>query len=433
MQSTFRKGGIHPEDNKYYTAKAKIKRIDLPEFLTIPMSQHIGAPAELIKKEGDRVEKGELIGRATSFVSSNIHSPVRGEIVQIKKVVLANGNLSDAVVIKVSSKQPELFTKPRDYSKFNKQKLWDIVKENGIVGMGGATFPAHVKLSIPEGKKVEALVINGVECEPYLTSDHRLMLEKTKELLEGIMICAKIVEPEMIYIGIEDNKPDAIKKVSSLVQKLKLPIEVVSLKKKFPQGDEKQLLKAVLNREIPSGKLPIDVSGVIVNAGSAYAIYEAVVYKKPLFERIVTVSGDCIKKPGNFIVPVGTSVSELIKAAKGFKKEPDKLISGGPMMGFAFFDEETPITKGSSGILAITDKKNYETTPCLSCGKCVAACPIGLEPTKMYALISNGKYELAMKEHLMDCKECGCCTYSCPAHINLVQAFKTGKKMGKKK
>lgn len=433
MSATFRKGGVHPNDKKSLTNKVSLSKIKMPEELVVAMSQHLGAPANLIKNVGDSLEIGELIGTASSFISANVHSPVKGIIKEIRKVTLASGVVCDAAVIIPDENQPEAFNVKRDYSSLNKDELLGIIKEKGIVGMGGATFPVHVKLSIPEGKTVNALIINGTECEPYLTSDHRLMLEKTDELLEGIMICSKIVSPEKIFIGIEENKMDAIEKLRRVISEKNLPIEVIQLKMKYPQGDEKQLLKAIINREIPSGKLPIDVGGVIVNAGSAFAIYQAVVFDKPLIERIVTVSGECVTKPCNLIAPIGTKVKDIIAAAEGFKEEPDKLISGGPMMGFAFFDEETPITKGSSGILAIKDQKSSEKTACLSCGKCAEVCPMGLQPTRMYGLITNGKYAEAMKINLMDCKECGCCAFSCPAHLDLVHAFKFGKKMGRKK
>jgi len=386
-----------------------------------------------LKAVGDHVSKGEKIGQASGFISADVHSPVDGTITAIKKVTMANSVCCDALVIKPDDNQTDPFTERRDYSAMTSAELLAEIKDKGIVGLGGATFPAHVKMTISPGKTVENLVINGVECEPYLTADHRLMLEKPYEVLEGIMICRKILNPKNTIIGIEANKMDAVEVLSKAISEKGYPITVMPLKMKYPQGDEKQLLKSTINREIPSGKLPLDVGAVVVNVGTSYAIFNAIAYAKPLIERVVTVSGECISKPCNLIAPIGAKISDLISYAGGFKAEPDKLISGGPMMGFAFFDEETPIAKGTSGILAITDKKSYVKTACLSCGRCVAACPIGLQPTKLYALITNGRYEDAMKNNLMDCKECGCCSYSCPAHLDLVHAFKTGKKMGRKK
>lgn len=431
--ATFKKGGVHPSDMKSLSNTQPIVRFPIPEELVVSMSQHLGAPATALKAVGDHVSKGEKIGQASGFISADVHSPVDGTVTAIRKVTMANSVCCDALVIKPDDTQTDPFTVRRDYSSMSSADLLAEIKDKGIVGLGGATFPAHVKMTISPGKTVENLVINGVECEPYLTADHRLMLEKPYEVLEGVMICRSILNPKNTIIGIEANKMDAVAVLEQVIKEKGYPITVMPLKMKYPQGDEKQLLKSTINREIPSGKLPLDVGAVVVNVGTAYAIFNAIVYSKPLIERIVTVSGECINKPCNLIAPIGVKVSDLIAFAGGFKTEPDKIISGGPMMGFAFFDEETPIAKGTSGILAITDKKSYVKTACLSCGRCVAACPIGLQPTKLYALITHGRYEDAMKNNLMDCKECGCCSYSCPAHLDLVHAFKTGKKMGRKK
>ncbi len=431
--STFRKGGVHPPERKEYANSKALVRLPIPSELVVSMSQHLGAPAKPIKEKGDHVEKGEKIALASSFISADVHSPVSGTIKDIRKVTMANSVTCDAFVIEPDPQQPEAFTKKVDYQDYSKEKLLEEIKDKGIVGLGGATFPLHVKITIPAGRKVDALVINGVECEPYLTADHRLMLERTKEVLEGIMICNRILNPARTIIGIEENKKDAALALEKEIELRSLPIEVCLLRMKYPQGDEKQLINATIGREIPSGKLPLDVGAVVVNVGTTYAVYEALAYGKPLYERIVTVTGDCIAQPRNVIAPIGAKVKDLIAFAGGFSKEPDKLVSGGPMMGFAFYDEETPIAKGTSGILAITDEKDYRKSACLNCGKCVAACPIGLVPTKLYSLITHARYEEAMANHLMDCKECGCCSFSCPAHLDLVHAMKFGKRMGRKK
>lgn len=431
--STFRKGGVHPPERKEYANSKALVRLPIPSELVVSMSQHLGAPAKPIKEKGDHVEKGEKIALASSFISADVHSPVSGTIKDIRKVTMANSVTCDAFVIEPDPQQPEAFTKKVDYQDYSKEKLLEEIKDKGIVGLGGATFPLHVKITIPAGRKVDALVINGVECEPYLTADHRLMLERTKEILEGIMICNRILNPARTIIGIEENKKDAALALEKEIELRSLPIEVCLLRMKYPQGDEKQLINATIGREIPSGKLPLDVGAVVVNVGTTYAVYEALAYGKPLYERIVTVTGDCIAQPCNVIAPIGAKVKDLIAFAGGFSKEPDKLVSGGPMMGFAFYDEETPIAKGTSGILAITDEKDYRKSACLNCGKCVAACPIGLVPTKLYSLITHARYEEAMANHLMDCKECGCCSFSCPAHLDLVHAMKFGKRMGRKK
>lgn len=424
---------MHPPERKEYANSKALVRPPIPSELVVSMSQHLGAPAKPIKEKGDHVEKGEKIALASSFISADVHSPVSGTIKDIRKVTMANSVTCDAFVIEPDPQQPEAFTKKVDYQDYSKEKLLEEIKDKGIVGLGGATFPLHVKITIPAGRKVDALVINGVECEPYLTADHRLMLERTKEVLEGIMICNRILNPARTIIGIEENKKDAALALEKEIELRSLPIEVCLLRMKYPQGDEKQLINATIGREIPSGKLPLDVGAVVVNVGTTYAVYEALAYGKPLYERIVTVTGDCIAQPCNVIAPIGAKVKDLIAFAGGFSKEPDKLVSGGPMMGFAFYDEETPIAKGTSGILAITDEKDYRKSACLNCGKCVAACPIGLVPTKLYSLITHARYEEAMANHLMDCKECGCCSFSCPAHLDLVHAMKFGKRMGRKK
>lgn len=424
---------MHPPERKEYANSKALVRLPIPSELVVSMSQHLGAPAKPIKEKGDHVEKGEKIALASSFISADVHSPVSGTIKDIRKVTMANSVTCDAFVIEPDPQQPEAFTKKVDYQDYSKEKLLEEIKDKGIVGLGGATFPLHVKITIPAGRKVDALVINGVECEPYLTADHRLMLERTKEVLEGIMICNRILNPARTIIGIEENKKDAALALEKEIELRSLPIEVCLLRMKYPQGDEKQLINAAIGREIPSGKLPLDVGAVVVNVGTTYAVYEALAYGKPLYERIVTVTGDCIAQPCNVIAPIGAKVKNLISFAGGFSKEPDKLVSGGPMMGFSFYDEETPIAKGTSGILAITDEKDYRKSACLNCGKCVAACPIGLVPTKLYSLITHARYEEAMANHLMDCKECGCCSFSCPAHLDLVHAMKFGKRMGRKK
>lgn len=431
--STFKVGGVHPADCKSLSKDSAIVRLPLSDELVVAMSQHLGAPATIKVQAGDHVTMGQKIGEASAFISADVHSPVSGTVTEVRKVLLATGMLCDAAVIKPDEVQPEMFKTRIDYSNKTKEELIAEIKDKGVVGQGGATFPEHVKFAIPEGKKVEALVINAVECEPYITCDYRLIIEKTDEFLEGIMICAKILDPEQIIIGVEANKMDAVALLDKVIAEKKLPVRVQPLKMKYPQGDEKQLLKAIMDREIPSGKLPIDIGGVVVNAGSAWSVYRAIAYGMPVIERIVTVSGECIAKPSNFIVPIGTKISYLIKNAGGYKEEPDKLISGGPMMGFAFYEEDTPTVKGTGGVTVIKDRKDHNQTACISCGRCAAACPIGLMPTKMYHLITNGKYAEAMKINLMDCKECGCCAYSCPAHLELVQTFRLGKKMGRKK
>ncbi len=430
---TFKKGGVHPADKKEISKGKPIEVLPMPKELLVSLSQHLGAPAKALKAKGEHVERGERIGEAAGFISADVHSPATGTIVDIKPVRLASGVLCDAFVIQPDEVQPAWPSEKYDWKSQEPSELLMQVKNYGIVGMGGATFPAHVKLNVPMDRLVEAVVVNGVECEPYLTADYRIEMEKATEAIEGALIAQKITHAKRVIIGIELNKPDAIAHFKEIVEKEGLCVEVMGLKMKYPQGDEKQLLKATLGREIPSGKLPLDVGAVVCNMGTCYALYQAIVLHRPLVERVVSVTGECIKEPKNLLCPIGTKVSDLLTFCGGCSQEPEKLVSGGPMMGFSFFSMDTPVCKGTSGILALAPAKEIRQTACLNCGKCVSHCPIGLMPNKLYRLITHAQYAKAMENDLMDCKECGCCSYSCPAGLPLVQAMKTGKKLGRKK
>lgn len=404
----------------------------MPKTAIIPLAQHIGAPANAVVQKGDKVKVGQLIGEANGFVSANIHSSVSGTVSKVDLAVDVAGFKKPAVFIDVEGdewletidRSDALVSEIKDDAKTIVGKI----KDAGIVGMGGATFPAHVKLAIPEGKKADFLIINGVECEPYLTADHRLMLEKSAELIVGVKILMKAIGVEKAYIGIEANKPDAISKLTELCQK-EQGIEVVPLKLKYPQGGEKQLIYAVSGREVPSGKLPIDAGAVVQNVGTAFAVYEAVQKNKPLIERIVTVTGDTVATPSNFRARIGTPVAELIAAAGGDVEKSGKIISGGPMMGKAMANLESTVTKGTSGILMLSEEKAVrpEAGPCIRCAKCVDACPMGLEP---YLLMQYSQRQMWAEDeanHIMDCIECGCCIFSCPAKRPILDYVRLGK------
>lgn len=434
---TYPKGGVHPPDRKSYSSNKPIKNALIPRTMVVPLSQHLGKPSEIAVEVGEEVREGMVLGKASGFISVPVHSPVPGRVKEIRNVYLPNGMKSQAVVIEMEGEfdRSGKDTETREWKDLSVKELLDIIIENGIVGLGGATFPTHVKFSIPKGKKAEVFVINGVECEPYLTIDHRLMLEKSDELIEGIKIIRKILEPERIVIGIEENKPDAISLMEQKAREHDIPLEVIPLKLKYPQGDEKLLLKAVTGREVPSGGLPIEIGAVVSNAGTVFAIYEAVVHKKPLIERHVTVSGGAIKNPSNLKVRIGTPIGDLIEECGGFTETPAKIVVGGPMTGFAVYDLDTPVIKGTSGVLALTAKETNSAarTACISCGRCIEACPMGLNPTTLFKKVDHLDYDEALEIGLMDCRECGSCGYVCPAHIPLVQGIKLGKRMARKK
>ena len=430
--AAFKRGGVHPDDKKRLSKDKAIEVLPLPSELVVSMSQHLGAPATPVKKKGDEVKRGEVIGTAASYISADVHSPVDGTVIDIRRVRTAAGAVADAIVIKPAEVQTTQFNERFDWETESSDELLKTVRSMGIVGMGGATFPTDVKLTIPMGKRAEALIINGVECEPYLTSDYRLMMERADGLLEGVMAAARITSPDKIYIGIEANKLEAADYIEKKAAEHGYPIQVVRLRVKYPQGDEKQLIKAVLNREVPSGKLPLDVGAVVMNASTAYAVYEAVRFHKPLIERICTVSGESVNEPKNVLAPIGTKFSDLIAFCGGEKDDLVSIVAGGPMMGFAVSDEDTPMVKGSGGLLLLPKMYEEASFPCVLCGKCVQHCPMGLQPNLIFRNIKYGNYQVALDLGLMDCKECGCCAYTCPSQLPLVQGFKLGKKMARR-
>lgn len=431
MLKTFTIGGIHPPDNKISASK-EIEVLQIPKTVVIPISQHIGAVATPVVAKGDKIKVGQIIAQTAGFVSTNIHSSVSGTVSKIEDILDSSGFKKPCIVIDVEGDEwLETIDKSKDLKKdfsFSSEEIIKKIQESGIVGLGGATFPAHVKLSIPQGKKAEYLMINGVECEPYLTSDHRLMLEKADEMLVGTSILMKALKVEKAFIGIENNKQDAIDVLTEKSKNFK-GIEVQPLKVRYPQGGEKQLIKSIINREVPAGGLPIDVGCVVQNVGTAFAVYEAVQKNKPLFERVVCVTGKNLSKTANYLVRIGTSVNELIEAVGGLPSDTGKIVNGGPMMGKAISSTDVPVTKGTSGILVFPqdEAKRDEMNNCIRCGKCVTVCCIGLEPYLLMQLSEKSLFERAEEEKVLDCLECGSCSYICPSSRPLLDYIRLGK------
>lgn len=428
---TFKSGGVHPEENKL-SAGAAIEALPLPEKVFIPVSQSLGAPSKLIVEKGAVVKTGQLLAKGEAFISSNVHSSVSGKVSRIEEITDTSGYRRTAVVIDVEGDewdgQIDCSREIKAEITLSREEIVNKINEMGVVGLGGATFPSHVKLMVPEGKKAENLLINGVECEPYLTSDHRLMLERSREMLIGIQILMKGLDVKKAYIGIEKNKPDAIDHLKKLAAEYP-GIEVVPLKVKYPQGGEKQLIKAITGREVPSGKLPIEVGCVVNNVGTALAVYEAVQKNKPLFERVVTVTGKSLKKPSNLLVRIGTPVNKLIDFAGGLPGDTGKVINGGPMMGKALTTLDVPVVKGTSGILVMPEKesKRMPVVNCIRCARCISVCPMGLEPVLLAQLSENQMFENAENERILDCIECGSCHFTCPAGRPLLDYLRLGK------
>ena len=428
---TFPSGGVHPPENKLTSGKP-IEYPNLPVRVAIPVSQHIGSPASVIVNKDDYVKTGQLIAVCKGFVSTNIHSSVSGKVNKIDFTIDSTGYRQQAVFIDVEGdewidtidRSPDIITEVT----LSSEEIIKRCLEAGIVGLGGATFPSHVKLTVPSGKKCDILIINGAECEPYLTADHRLMLERGEEILVGTSILMKALKVNMSFIGIERNKQDAIDHLTKLSSAFE-GIRIFPLKVKYPQGAEKQLIKALLNREVPSGRLPIDVNTVVHNTGTAFAVYEAIQKNKPLFERVVTVTGKSLSKPGNFFVRTGTPVSHLLEAAGGLPEDTGKILSGGPMMGKALNSTEVPVVKGTSGIVILRrdESSRMKVNSCIRCAKCVSACPMGLEPFLLMALTERGLFERAGRERITDCMECGSCSYTCPAGRPLLDYIRLGK------
>ena len=428
---TFRIGGIHPQANKL-SAGQPIQVIAPPESVVIPLGQHIGAPAKAIVDKGDMVKAGALIGKADGVVSANVHSSVSGTVMKVDSMIDGFGISRPAVFIHTEGDEwDEAIDRSETIIKecgLSSAEIIRKIEAAGIVGMGGAAFPTQIKLTPPPGEKAETLLVNAVECEPYLTSDHALLVEKGEQVMIGVTILMKTLNVGRAVIGIESNKPDAIEIMKRLAPSYK-GIEIMPLKIKYPQGSEKQLIEAILRREVKSGKLPISAGTLVHNAATVYAVYEAVQKNKPLIERIVTVTGKALKNPSNFLVRIGTPVSTLIDAAGGLPENTGKIIGGGPMMGKAMINADSPVMKGSSGFVLMTKDEALRCPmhDCIRCAKCVNACPMGNEPHLLMNLTQRKLWDEAKKNHILDCIECGSCTFSCPANRPILDHVRLGK------
>ena len=425
-------GGTHPHEGvngKAVNSGNAIRELPAPQRVVIPLCQHIGAPAAALVKKGDTVLMGQKIGEAASFVSAPVHASVSGKVVGIENVEVASGAVVPAVVIENDFQDAWVELHPSDHPEtLTAAELQSIIREAGIVGLGGATFPTSVKLTPAEGKTIEKLIINGAECEPYLTADHRLMLEKSSEIIDGLHLMMLALDVKEAVIGVEDNKKDAIEALLAACKGVE-GITVKALPVMYPQGGEKQLVYACTKRKVPAGGLPIDIGCVVCNVGTVYAIQQAIREGKPLIQRVATMGG-LVNNPGNFLFRIGTMVENLINACGGLQSDVVKLISGGPMMGAALPHANIPMTKGTSGILALgKEAAEKPENPCINCGRCVKACPMQLVPTKLDLLVRAGSYDEAETSGVLNCMECGACTFACPAKRLLTQSCRTGKRI----
>ncbi|MFH0732164.1 MAG: electron transport complex subunit RsxC [Candidatus Omnitrophota bacterium] len=426
-------GGIHPPYLKT-TKSLSIQKAKLPKQVVIPLSQHIGSFCEPAVSVGGTVKTGALIGKSDKFASCLVHSSVSGTVKTIERRLHPTLGVCNAVVIDSDGKDENAFTvKTNNIDKLTPEQIIDIVRQAGIAGLGGACFPTHIKLKPPEEKKIDTFILNGAECEPRLSCDHRLMLERADEIIKGAILMMKAVGVNKGIIAIEDNKPDAVesmKKALNSVERRAYSVEVITLKTKYPQGGEKQLIKALLNREVPPGDLPFDIGCIVDNVGTAASVYEAAQFSKPLYERVVTVCGDAIANEANLLVKIGTPLKDLIDSCGGLKKELGKIIFGGPMMGLCQFTDEVPVVKGTSGVIFVSREKISapQQGHCIRCGKCIQSCPVNLIPTTIALASEKNRLDVAAEFNAADCIECGACAYVCPSKISLLHLIKQAKK-----
>ncbi len=423
------KGGVHVPDNKVFTKDKKIEKAKEPKIVYIPLHQHVGAPCKPLVKKGDLVKIGQKIGDSDASVSAPVHASISGEVKGIEKIYTTGGGQTDCIVIEAGEEQEyESSLIPHDdYKDLSYEEIEKIIREAGIVGMGGAAFPAETKLRTSRGS-IDAVILNGAECEPYLTCDHRVMLERAEKVINGLEIMLKYFETAKGYIGIEDNKKDAIEVLKNAAKGTN--IDIVSLKTKFPQGDSYRIIDSILRRVVPQGGRGKDVNCVVNNVGTAAAISEAVLEGKPLYERVVTITGSGVKTPKNLVVKIGTTIGDIIQECGGFNGTPAKIISGGPMTGTTLFNLEAPITKGTCGVLVLNEDeiKKDKVTPCIKCGKCIEVCPVFLEPIYISANALKGRFKEAEDLNALSCIACGSCSFICPSKRPLTESIVHAKK-----
>lgn len=426
---TFR-GGVHPEGNKDLSNQSPITRAEEPAVVSISMHQHVGAPCEPTVEAGDTVKVGQVIGNTEAFVSAPIHASISGTVREITTITTPTGMRTKAVVIENDGKEELGYIEMnRTLEELSVDELKKIIREAGITGLGGASFPAHVKFAPPADKPIDSVIINGAECEPYLTADQLTMEGQPEKVVHALLAIMKILGAKNGYIAVEDNKPQAIEALTKASESVS-NVQVATLKTKYPQGDEKRIIDALLKRQVPSGGLPMDVSVVVSNISTSIAVYDAVYLNKPLYERVMTITGHAITEPKNLIVKVGTPLEEVIEQAGGFRETPGKVISGGPMMGIAQPTLHTYTIKGMGGILAMTEEeaKKPDVSNCINCARCVDVCPVHLQPVQIERAVNVRDFERTQEYHALDCVECGSCSFICPAKRPLVEAIRLAKR-----